>query len=172
MADQPLTAFVREVVLPGGPDAVPHIDEGASRFRLEYRPSSIHRWGVFAGEAIPARRCVIEYTGERIGIAEARRRSLRAHLYLFWVAADLAVDGAVGGSGAEYINHGCDPNLVARVFRKRIFLVSRRPIVAGEELLFDYQITGDAPLMPCNCGSTRCRGYLNRPFEPAAGQTS
>ncbi len=49
--------------------------------------------------------------------------------------------------------------------------VSRRPIAAGEELLDDYRITGDVPLLPCNCGSSRCRGYLNRPSEPAPAQT-
>ena len=158
-----LTAFVREVVLPGGPNAVPHLDEQRCRFRLEYRPSPIHRWGIFAVEPIPARRRVIEYTGERITPAEVRRRSVRPRMYIFWVGPRIAVDGAIGGSGAEFINHSCACNLVARVRKGRIHLVSLRPIAAGEELLLDYRIRGDAPLMPCRCGSPQCRGYMNQP---------
>ncbi len=159
---EPATAFVREVVRPGGPDAIPCIDDRNCRFALDARPSPIHRWGVFARGPIPARRRVIEYTGERIGLAEARRRSLRMHLYLFWIAPDRAIDGAIGGSGAEFINHGCEPNLVARLSRGRIHLVSLRRIAPGEELLYDYKVTGAAPLMPCHCGAPGCRGQLNR----------
>ena len=158
-----LTAFVREVILPGGPDTVPRLDEQRCRFHLEYRPSPIHRWGIFAAEPIPARRRVIEYTGERINPNEVRRRSVRPRMYIFWVSSKIALDGAIGGSGAEFINHSCACNLVARVRQARIHLVSLRPIAAGEELLLDYRIRGDAPIMPCRCGSPQCRGYMNQP---------
>jgi SET domain-containing protein len=157
-----LTAFVREVVLPGGPSAVPKLDARFTHFRLRYGPSPIHRWGVFAAEAIPSRRRVIRYTGQRINVREARRRSIRQHLYLFWLSSRFAIDGAIGGSGAEFINHSCDPNLRARATRGRIFLVSLRRISAGEELTFDYHLTADYPEIPCSCGSTTCRGYVNR----------
>ena len=157
-----LTAFVREVVLPGGPGTVPKLDPRFSHFGLRYARSPIHRWGIFAEEPIPARRKVIRYTGQRINVREARRRSIRQHLYLFWLSSRFAIDGAIGGSGAEFINHSCEPNLRARATRGRIFLVSLRPILAGEELTFDYHLTGDYPAMPCSCGSTTCRGYVNR----------
>jgi uncharacterized protein len=156
-----LTAFVREVVLPGGPDAVPSLDARFTRFHLTYGPSSIHRWGIFAGESIPARRRVIQYTGERITSREAWRRRLRQHLYLFWLSPRFAIDGAIGGSGAEFINHSCDPNLYARVARGRIFLVSLRSIAAGEELTLDYHLVGERQI-PCRCGSESCRGRLHR----------
>jgi uncharacterized protein len=155
------TAFVREVLLPGGPDAVPRIDPQAARFTLTYGRSPIHRWGIFAAEPIPKRRRVIAYTGQRIDRAEAYRRRIRPYLYLYWVDPEHAIDGAIGGSGAEYINHSCDPNLVARVRRGRIMLVSLRRIEPGEELLVDYRIAGDGQLYQCRCGSARCRGYMN-----------
>ena len=158
-----LTAFVREVVLPGGPDAIPRINPSACRFNLRYGKSRIHRWGVFADEAIPARRRVIEYTGIRIGLREVRRRNMRTHLYVFWVGKRRAIDGAIGGSGAEFINHSCNPNLVARVRKGRVMLVSLRRIEKGEELLLDYMITGGAPMMECRCGAPTCRGFMNRP---------
>ena len=117
-----LTAFVREVVLPGGPGTVPRIDARFSHFRLTYGPSPIHRLGIFTAEPIPVRRRVIQYAGERITVREAWRRRLRQHIYLFWFSPRFAIDGAIGGSGAEFINHSCDPNLYARVGRGRIFL--------------------------------------------------
>jgi hypothetical protein len=158
-----LTAFVREVVLPGGPDKVPRLDPDACRFRLTWGHSPIHRWGIFASEPIPRRRRVIEYTGEKIDRAEAYRRRIRPHVYVFLVGPRRAIDGAIGGSGAEFINHGCEPNLVARVRGGRVTLVSLRPVGAGEELLLDYQLTGDVPWMECRCGSRSCRGFMNRP---------
>lgn len=155
-----LTAFVRQVVLPAGPDVVPKLKRSAIRFRLRYGESRIHRWGIFADEDIPARRRVIEYTGERITGEEVVRRSVRPHVYHFWVSKRWALDGAVGGSGAEFINHSCAPNLVARNRRGHIWLVSLRPIRKGEELFFDYRLSGGIPQI-CKCGAPECRGFMN-----------
>ena len=88
----------------------------------------------------------MEYTGERINPREVRRRSVRPRIYIFWVSHRVAIDGAIGGSGAEFINHSCAPNLIARNRHGRIHFVSLRPIAVGEELLLDYQVGGDAPL--------------------------
>lgn len=137
-----LTAFAREVVLPGGPGARPRLEPQACLFRLKAGRSRIHRWGIFSGETIPARRRVIEYTGERIGLREVYRRRVRAHLYLFRTGVRRYVDGAIGGSGAEYINHSCEPNMVARVRKGRVMLVSLRRVEEGEELLLDYSVVG------------------------------
>lgn len=158
--------------MPGGPDAVPRLRRAACRFRLRHGRSRIHRWGIFAAEAIPARRRVIEYLGERIGPLESWRRRVRPRIYLFWVSTRVAIDGAVGGSGAEFINHSCQPNLLARVHRGRVHLVSLRPIATGDELLIDYRLRGDLPLVPCRCGAAACRGYLNRPDDPRLAQPS
>ncbi len=155
-----LTRFAREVVIPAGPDRKPRLRKEACRFPLRSAKSSVHGWGIFAGEDIPARRRVIEYTGEKIGPEEVRRRSARPCVYHFWLGKNRAVDGAIGGSGAEFINHSCVPNLVARVRDGRIWLVSLRRIAKGEELYFDYQLTGSV-LMKCRCRAAECRGYMN-----------
>src|SRR6185437_15084129 len=57
------------------PEPTPEIVEKYASFKLEVRPSKIHRWGVYAVENIPAHRKVVEYTGERINRKETRRRS-------------------------------------------------------------------------------------------------
>lgn len=157
-----LTAFVREVMLPGGTDAMPKLVRAHCRFRLDAAASAIHRWGIFAAEPIPARRRVIEYTGQKIGAAEVDRRSLRPLLYIFHLSKTLAVDGAIGGSGAEFINHSCEPNLRARIARGHILLVSTRHIESGEELTLDYHVSGDSAGPACRCGSPRCRGTLRQ----------
>ena len=141
----------------------PRIDSSATAFRLEARPSPIHRFGIFAAQVIPTNVRVIEYTGERIGYREAERRRERPYLYLFWVAPGRLIDGAVGGSGAEFINHSCEPNVAVDIAEGRVFFVSLREIVVGEELLLDYRVGGDAPPMPCRCAAASCRGFLNAP---------
>jgi uncharacterized protein len=157
-----LTAFVREVLLPGSVNAQPKIDSRRCFFDLDYRRSPIHRWGIFAAETIPGNRRVIEYTGQKINAREVWRRRVREHLYIFWLDESRAIDGAIGGSGAEFINHSCAPNLEARVQGERIFFISRRRIKAGAELTLDYQLDDDGAETRCSCGAENCRGIVNR----------
>jgi uncharacterized protein len=156
-----LTAFVREVVLPGL-DPSPVINQTKCRFRLKHAPSKIHRWGIFADEDVPARRRVIEYTGQKIDEQEVCRRSIRQHLYVFWLNEKWALDGAFGGSGAEFINHSCTPNLYTTITRGRIYLCSSRRIVSGEELTLDYNLENSGQQIPCSCGAESCKGSIDQ----------
>jgi len=132
-----------------------------TNFLLSARASAIHRLGVFAEEDIPAWRKVIEYIGERISVKESERRFNPKRSYLFELTTRTHLDGAIGGSGAEYINHSCDPNLKTRILRKHILYYSTRPIKAGDELTVDYRYDHDTERMPCHCGSSKCRGTMN-----------
>lgn len=128
---------------------------------MEARLSRIHRWGVYALEWIPPRRKVIEYTGERISRRETRRRGLGRRTYLFTLDSYWTVDGSVRGSGAEFINHSCDPNLYAWIVNGHILYMSKRTIAPGEELTVDYHFAKDEERVPCRCGSEQCRGTIN-----------
>jgi|SRR5580658_9299327 hypothetical protein len=131
-------------------------------FRLKLASSKIHRWGIYAREPIPPRRKVIEYTGERISRRETKRRAEQSQLtYMFTLDNYWTLDGSVGGSGAQYINHSCDPNLVARIVKGHIIYVSLRPIRQGEELTIDYHFDKKVEKVPCRCGSLKCRGTIN-----------
>lgn len=114
--------------------------------------SKIHRRGILATEEIPAQRRVIEYTGEHIGLREAYRKRVKAHLDLFTTGKLRYVEGAIGGGGAECINHSREPNLVARVRKRRVMLVSLRRIEAGEDLLLDDGVTGGCASDPVPVG--------------------
>jgi len=141
----------------------PEIDPRYAAFQLKVRPSPIHRWGVVTAEFIPKGRKVIEYTGERISRVEtARRARLSANLnYLFTIDNYWTLDGAVGGSGAEFINHCCDPNCKALILNGRIYYYSKRDIPPGEELTVDYRFDHDVEQVPCSCGAPTCRGTIN-----------
>jgi SET domain-containing protein len=139
----------------------PKIDPRHACFRLRIGTSSIHRWGVFAEERIPARRKVIEYTGERISRIETKRRASGPLNYIFTLDKYWSIDGAVGGSGAELINHSCEPNCYAIINRGHILYMSLRAIMPGEELTVDYHFEKDVERVPCICGSPRCRGTIN-----------
>jgi uncharacterized protein len=146
----------------------PRIDPRYACFKLRIGRSRIHRRGVFADETIPAHRKVIEYTGARINSKEAARQlaslgSAKSNYvtYLFELNRHWVIDGAVGGCGAEMINHSCNPNLRQKIYKGHILLMSGRKIKRGEELAYDYRFDNEAQRVRCVCGSRKCRGTIN-----------
>jgi SET domain-containing protein len=140
----------------------PRIDPKYACFQLAIRKSKIHRYGVYADERIPANRKVIEYTGERIARKETKRRGEGEYTYLFTLDNYWTLDGAFGGSGAEIINHCCEPNLITRIIKGHIIYMSLREIMPGEELLVDYNFIYTGDRSPCACGSQSCRGIMEK----------
>jgi uncharacterized protein len=145
----------------------PNLDPTASRFALKLRRSRIHRYGIFTLEDIPKGTKVIEYRGERISRREISRRLEGEFTYIFMLDAYWGLDGAVNGSGAEIINHSCEPNLEARIVRgRRIYYASLRAIQAGEELTIDYSFDAHhVDPQVCHCGAKLCRGDMRRPAK-------
>jgi SET domain-containing protein len=142
----------------------PRVSAKLACFRVRIARSRIERYGVFAEEAIPRGKRVIQYTGERISERESMRRLIRRfrigkadRTYVARLDRRWLIDGSVGGSGAEFINHSCDPNLTMRRLRGQIFLYSFKRIKAGEELTVDYDFRCSCP---CRCGSKKCRGIM------------
>ncbi len=104
---------------------------------------------------------MIEYTGERISRKETKIRASRPLNYIFTLDNYWALDGSSGGSGAEFINHSCQPNTIARIVKGHIIYFSSRPIRKGEELTVDYNFGKDVEVVLCSCGSGGCRGTIN-----------
>lgn len=140
----------------------PRIEPKATRFRLRLSHSPIHRWGVYAEEFIPKGRKIIEYTGERISRRETKRRfTEREENYLFTLNSYWTIDGAIGGSGAQYINHSCDPNCYSQILKEHILYRAKRDIQPGDELTIDYRFDKDVETVICRCGAAACRGTIN-----------
>lgn len=139
---------------------------------LVLRRSKIQGRGVFARVDIPKDTRLIEYTGERISNAEADRRYEdelmgRHHTFLFILNSRTVIDAARGGNISRYINHSCDPNCVAWIEGRRIWIDADRDIKQGEELTYDYEYDfdpeytiEDLELYGCACGSSNCRGTI------------
>jgi uncharacterized protein len=138
----------------------PRIVSKSVRYRLRVDRSHIHRFGVFAEEEIPAGQRVIEYRGRRITNIQANRIKSPREEYLADLNSRWVLDPSVGGSGAEFINHSCDPNLEWRRIRGRLFYFSCRKIKIGEELTSDYKNPSHLVRVPCHCGARNCRGTL------------
>jgi SET domain-containing protein len=143
------------------PVRFPAIDPRYARFKLAIGESSIHHRGVYAEEPIPPRRKVIEYTGQKISRRETKRRGQGDLTYLFTLDDYWTIDGACGGSGAEIINHSCDPNLFTWICRGHILYMSKRLIQPGEELTVDYLFSNKIEEVPCQCRAHTCRGTIN-----------
>ena len=139
---------------------------------LALRQSTIHGRGVYARVDIPKGTRLIEYTGEHISNAEADRRydderMPRHHTFLFILDNRTCVDAAVGGNVSRYINHSCDPNCIAWIEGRHIWIDALRDIAAGEELSYDYEYdflpeytVEELEFYHCECGSRRRRGTI------------
>ncbi len=140
----------------------PRINPDYTWFGLEIRRSLIHRWGVFATENIPKSKYVIEYTGQLLNRRQHKALTgKREHVYTYNLDGYWTLDGAVRGSGAERVNHSCDPSLYAEIHGHRIYFYSLRRIKKGKELTVDYQFEYAKNPIPCFCGSKKCRGSIN-----------
>jgi SET domain-containing protein len=139
---------------------------------LVLRRSKIQGRGVYARVDIPKGTRLIEYTGEHISNAEADRRydderMRRHHTFLFILNSRTCVDAAVDGNISRFINHSCDPNCVAWIEGRHIWIDALRDIPAGEELAYDYEYdflpeytVEDLEFYRCECGSRKCRGTI------------
>ncbi len=142
----------------------PKINPDKIWFPMEIFESSIHRYGVRSLARIPAKRFVIEYTGVLLNRRQHKELPVtqESHTYIWQISSYWSIDGVKNGSGAEIINHSCDPNLRVWFKGKQVYYISRRRIAKGEELTIDYNYEASDESIPCHCGSPLCRGTINR----------
>jgi histone-lysine N-methyltransferase SETD1 len=142
--------------------------------QLRFDRSSIHAWGVFADEDIKEGEMLVEYRGEIIGNSMAEKREKEYENakigsdYMFRIDGLSVCDATKQGNVARFINANCDPNCFTKIISidgvKRIVVYSKRDILAGEELCYDYKFPleyDEAQRIPCHCGSRDCRGFMN-----------
>ncbi len=108
---------------------------------------------------------LIEYIGEKINNKEAEKREIENNkkglTYIFILDKKYCIDGDVGGNESKYINHGCEPNCDTELINNKIWFITKRDILPGEELYFDYEFPhDDTERNKCLCGSPNCRGFI------------
>lgn len=121
--------------------------------------SAIHGTGVFAREPIRCGEVVLRIDDSRI-VDDAH--PVREDLGEDPDHCDWLPDGTIVLMQApeRYINHSCDPNVYAYSVDYERFIIARRDIAAGEELLWDYAINAFAGgTWTCRCGAPNCRGH-------------
>jgi SET domain-containing protein len=131
------------------------------KFALSVGPSAIDGQGVFAAEAIPARRKIGEVRGESISAQEAQRRSRgQSRIMMIAVSQRRAIDASQSADALRFINHSCRPNAVLRLNQGRVEFHSMRDIAAGEEITARYGETHHLGRLRCRCGVEGCVGSL------------
>lgn len=114
--------------------------------------------GVFARRKFKTDAIIAEMTGELIHDPE----------YTSSYCVDMGDDVALEPDPPlRFLNHSCDPNCELFVYEDdlfRLYLVTLRPIQAGEELTIDYGWPADVAI-PCLCGSKNCRGWVVDPED-------
>lgn len=136
------------------------IRHASAPYGLRIGRSSIHRFGVFACENIPGGRQVIEYTGRQLSPHQLSLLNPPHDDYLIHDRKGTAINGSVGGCGAEFINHGCNPNLTWRRRGGRLFFYSVHRIRAGQELTAYFSHPFRVRAVACECGARKCRKVL------------
>lgn len=129
-------------------------------YALVVRPSAVVGRGLFSPLAIAARSKIGEFEGERIRIAEARRRAKRRSVIAIVELERHALDATRMTRGFRFINHSCDSNTYFRCTDTRAEIYARRDIAPGEELTVDYGESHHDGKLPCRCGAANCRGYI------------
>ncbi|XP_053547271.1 histone-lysine N-methyltransferase 2A isoform X2 [Bombina bombina] len=134
--------------------------------------SPIHGRGLFCKRNIDAGEMVIEYSGNviRSTLTDKREKYYEGKgigCYMFRIDETEVVDATMHGNAARFINHSCEPNCYSRVIpidgQKHIVIFAMRKIYRGEELTYDYKfpIEDASNKLACNCGTKKCRKFLN-----------
>jgi len=148
------SALRRSVASPPGRPAYQKFDVVAG-------PSAIDGLGVFAAEAIPARRKIGEIRGERMSVEAARIRATRhERIMIVEVSADEAIDFAKSTDPMRYTNHACTPNARLCIRQGRVEFHALRAIAPCEEITVNYGATHHEGRLACRCGAPACAGWL------------
>jgi uncharacterized protein len=130
--------------------------------KIERRKSRVHGWGVFALETIAKNKRIIDYAGQKITAKQSTPREVRylkqGHIWCFTLNRNWAIDAAVDGNAARFINHSCRGNCYVQIIKGVIWIRASRTIRKGEELSYNYHTDGAAEI-PCRC-RPGCQGML------------
>ena len=112
--------------------------------------------GVFATRDFAAGEVILAFTGAPLSYEDTLTLSPQDEARTLQIDSGRYIDTEPPG---RYTNHSCDPN--SGVVEDK--LVALRPVLAREEIRFDYSTTmglDDLWTMDCVCGAPLCRGTI------------
>ncbi|ULT93314.1 hypothetical protein L3Y34_003060 [Caenorhabditis briggsae] len=131
--------------------------------------------GLYATKFIQTGDFVIPFTGEYISEEEKRRRFeiYGAKMMDAYVldSGNHTIDATISGNQAKYVNHSCDPNLIAEKWKLHampnnlnfIAFIAIKDIREVDELTFNYSFSRDDSCnIECKCGSWNCSGLVGK----------
>jgi uncharacterized protein len=131
------------------------------KVELSVQPSRIDGLGVFAAQAITARRKIGEIRGESISVDEARIRATRSErIMIVELSPKRAIDFSKSADPMRYTNHGCRPNARLDISQGRVEFYALRAIAPGEEITVHYGETHHQGRLACRCWAPGCSGWL------------
>lgn len=111
--------------------------------------------GLFATVDIAKDARIIEYVGERILKTDTARHKGR---YLFTLNEKWTIDGKSRANIARYVNHSCRPNAQSITTAKKIWIIAKRKIKAGEEITYNYgKNYFNEFIKPFGCKCAKCQ---------------
>jgi hypothetical protein len=127
--------------------------------RLAVNASLIQGYGAFATTAIRRGSVILQLDDSRIVDSE---NPLRPENQESLVHLDYLPDGTVVlmRSPECYINHSCQPNSYIYSANQQRFLLAKRDLASGEEVVVDYALNAvDGDWWECRCETPSCRRY-------------
>ena len=114
---------------------------------------------------------IYEYIGEVIGEKAFRSRMAHydregiKHFYFMSLNQGEFIDATKKGNLGRFCNHSCNPNCEVVKWivgdRLRMGIFALRPLEAGEELTFNYNVDRyGADAQKCFCGEPNCKKYI------------
>ena len=121
--------------------------------------------GIFAVEAVPKGKLLLQFEGECLTFDEQCQLDHEGNA--LQIGQNLYINPKPPGL---YTNHSCEPNCYINF---DLWLVAARHIDADEELVIDYSTTmleRHWEMKDCQCGSALCRGTI-RDFDTLPAET-
>lgn len=113
--------------------------------------------GMFATEAIPKNRRIVEYTGTKLRNDFVEKMPGRPR-YLYDLNSRYTIDGSPRSNLGRYANHSCRPNAEIIEYRGRVWVKSKRAIQPGEEVTYNYGKAYFDEFIGKNCRCAKCEG--------------
>ncbi|CAO4372376.1 unnamed protein product [Caenorhabditis nigoni] len=142
---------------------------------VEIRETEGKGKGLYATKFIEAGAFVIPFTGDYVSDQEKARRfevyGAKMMDTYFLDSGNHAIDATVSGNQAKYVNHSCNPNLIAEKWKLHampknvifIAFIAIKNIHEGDELTFNYSFARDDSCnIECKCGSPNCSGLVGK----------